>query len=316
MNRRFYDSDRSYVKNLMAVDHKDPHPNHFSRLMILRWLFGKFSQQGGAGMKGYFPIKLLIDELTLYGLEPSIIRRETEYLTKAYCIVTEDFRDEGLTDDDLIRLAPAGFVHLDLMTSVTYLAAIAEDTWFYSEGPPRRIAERIQNLQNQYNADIAVANARDVLAFLEEERTRAITSTNAIIDRGTYEQLSDISALPDAINALERSLTTPSWAAAYTRFPAKSNTTGTVVNVKDFGVFVELEPGISGLIHASRLPLGFKTLEQFSYGERIIVEIQSVNAIKKRIDMSYVGLAQEEHLTDIEQMTLEMFPSDDTEPPH
>jgi hypothetical protein len=282
--------------------------------MILRWLFGKFSQQGGAGMKGYFPIKLLIDELALYGLEPSIIRRDTEHFTKAHCIVTEDFRDEGLTDDDLIRLAPAGFVHLDLMNSVTYLAAIAEDTWFYSEAPARRVSDRIQNLQNQYNADIAIANARDVLAFFEEERTKAVTSTNAIIDRGTYEQLSDISVIPDAINALERSLTTPSWAAAYARFPAKNNATGTVVNVKDFGVFVELEPGICGLIHASRLPLGFKKLEQFSYGERIIVEIQSVNAIKKRIDMVYVGPAPEEHLTDIQQMTLEMLPSNATEP--
>jgi len=127
--------------------------------------------------------------------------------------------------------------------------------------------------------------------------------------KGAYEQLSDISALPDAISALERSLTTPSWAAAYARFPAKSNVTGTVVNVKDFGVFVELEPGISGLIPAQRLPVGFKKLEQFSYGERVIVEIQSVNAIKKRIDMSYVGLAPQENLSEIEQITLETLPS-------
>jgi hypothetical protein len=314
MNRRFYDSDRSYVKNLMAIDNKDPHPNHFSRLMILRWLFGKFSQQGGPGMKGYFPIKRLIDELGIYGLEPSIIRRDVEYLAKAQGIVTEDFRDEQLTDDDLIRLAPAGFVHLDLMTSVTYLAAVAEDTWFYDEAPARRIAERIKNLQNHYNADIAIANARDALTFFEEERAKAIESTNAIIDRSGYEQLSDISTIPDAINALERAMTTPSWAAAYTRFPANSNATGTVVNAKDFGVFVELEPGLSGLIPASRLPLGFKNLEQFSSGERVIVEIQSVNAIRKRIDMSYVGPAPEEKCRDIEQMTLEMLPSSDTEP--
>lgn len=314
MNRRFYDSDRSYVKNLVAIDHKDPHPNHFNRLMILRWLFGKFSQQGCAGIKGYFPIKLLIDELSMYGLDPSIIRRDTEYLAKAQCIITEDFRDEGLTDDDLIRLAPAGFVHLDLMTSVTYLAAVAEDTWFYVEAPARRIADRIQILQNHYNADIAIANARDVLAFLDEERTKAIASSNALIDQSTYEHLADISAIPDAINSLERSLTTPSWAAAYTRFPAKSTVTGMVANVKDFGVFVELEPGISGLIPAQRLPLGFKRLEQFSFGERVIVEIQSVNAIKKRIDMSYVGPAPEEQLTAIEQMTLEMLPYRDVGP--
>jgi hypothetical protein len=314
MNRRFYDSDRSYVKNLLAIDPKDPHPNHFSRLMILRWLFDKFSQQGGVGLKGYFTIKLLIDELVLYGLEPSIIRRDVEYLTKAHCIVTEDFRDEGLTEEDLIKLAPAGFVHLDLMNSVTYLAAIAEDTWFYTEPPARRIADRIQRLPSHYMADTAIANARDVLGFFQDERAKAIASTSAIIDLGTYEKLSDLSTAPDAINSLERSLTTPSWAAAYGRFPAKSNATGTVVNVKDFGVFVELEPGISGLIPAQRLPLGFKRLEQFTYGERVIVEIQSINAIKKRIDMSFVGPAPEENPADIAQMTLEMMPASDPEP--
>ena len=200
------------------------------------------------------------------------------------------------------------------MNSVTYLAAIAEDTWFYEETPARHITERIQNVQNHYNADVAIANARDVLGFLWEQRTRNVAAANAIVDPGTYEQLSDISSIPSAIDALERSLTTPSWAAAYGRFPAKSNATGTVANVKDFGVFVELEPGISGLIPATRLPLGFKKLEQFSYGERIVVEIQSVNAIRKRIDMSYIGPAPEENLSGIEQLTLEMFPPSDTNP--
>lgn len=302
MNRRFYDSDKAYVKNLVGIDPKDPNPNHFSRLMILRWLFGRFSQQGGIGLKGYFPVRSLIDELAIYGLEPSIIRREVEYLTRAHCIVTEDFRDKGLTDEDLIKLAPAGFVHLDLMSSVTYLASIAEDTWFYEQPPARRVADRIQNLQMQYAADTAIANARDIVDFLQAERAKAIVTTNAVIDGGVYEELSDISMLPDAISALERSLTTPSWAAAYIRFPAKSNAIGIVVNVKDFGVFVELEPGITGLIPAQRLPLGFKHLEQFAYGERVVVEIQSVNAIKRRIDMSYVRPSPEEELSDFEQL--------------
>jgi small subunit ribosomal protein S1 len=153
-----------------------------------------------------------------------------------------------------------------------------------------------------------------VFAFLEAERTKAAASINAIVSQGDYEQLSDISTVPDAINSLERSLTSPTWAAAFHRFPPKSNVTGTVANVKDFGVFVELEPGISGLIPAQRLPLGFKRLEPFSLGERIVVEIQSVNAIRKRIDMSYVGPAPEEDLTEIQQMTLDMTLPTDAEP--
>jgi hypothetical protein len=92
MNRRFYDSDRSYMKNILATDLRDVQPNHFSRLMILRWLLKKFSQKGRTNLKGYFAIKDVIADLSIYGLDPDIIRREVEYLAKAQCIVTEDGR--------------------------------------------------------------------------------------------------------------------------------------------------------------------------------------------------------------------------------
>jgi hypothetical protein len=48
--------------------------------------------------------------------------------------------------------------------------------------------------------------------------------------------------------------------------------------------------------------------EQFSPGERIVVEIISVSAVRQRINMSYVGPAPHETLTDVEQITLEMLP--------
>src|SRR6185369_4417748 len=34
MNRRFYDSDHSYIKNILAIDAKDLRPNFLSRLML------------------------------------------------------------------------------------------------------------------------------------------------------------------------------------------------------------------------------------------------------------------------------------------
>jgi S1 RNA binding domain len=317
MNRRYYDSDHSYVKNLFAIDSKDTRPSHFSRLILLRWLFGKFSQQSGTSVKGYFPISLAIEELGVYGLEPPIIRREIEYLTTAHCIITEDFREERLTDQDLIRLSPAGFVHLDLMTSVTYLAAVAEDTWFYSEEAARPVANRIRSVDTHYEADTAIANARDLFKFLSTLRDAVVSSTDAIFGHAIYEQLTDLSAIPSAIDGLERSLTSTPWVGAHLRFPVKTTAVGTVVNVRDFGVFVELEPGISGLIYAKRLPPNFMTLEQFAPGERLTIEIVNVNAIKKRIEMSYIGPAPQEPLNEIEQLKLEMLPpsSESADPP-
>ncbi|MBS1799548.1 MAG: S1 RNA-binding domain-containing protein [Acidobacteria bacterium] len=304
MNRRFYDSDKSYIKNLLAADAKDANPSHFTRLLILRWLFSRFNQQDAAGLKGYFSVKSLIDELALFGIEPSILRREVGYLTRAHCITTEDFNDEVTSDEVLIRLAPAGFVHLDLMSSVTYLASVAEDTYFYDEQSAQKVADNIRNLQTHYDSDIAVSNARAVTDFLQGERAKALTAVGAVVDSTSYEKLSDLSMSINGINGLERALTTRPWTAAAVRYKPKGQFVGRVVNAKNFGVFVELEPGISGLIPAQRLPLGFIRMEQFIPNERLIVEIQSLNPIKRRIDLSYVGEVPEEQTVDDDQMDL------------
>jgi predicted RNA-binding protein with RPS1 domain len=313
MNRRFYDSDRSYMKNVLATDPKDAQPNHFSRLIILRWLLKKFSQKGRANLKGYFAIKDLIADLSVYGLDPSIIRREVEYLAKAQCIVTEDFRIEGLSDEDLLCLAPAGFVHLEILSNVNYLAAVAEDTWFYTEESAMRVADRIKSLEQQYALDVVIANARDVLSFLSDERSRRISSTKVIVEHALLEELTDLREVTESIDAFERSLTSPPWASINLRFRQNSKVTGTVINFKDFGVFVELEPGITGLIHSSHLPKGFKDMEQFAPGERVVVEILSISGITRRIGMAYVSPAINEKLTDAQQLSLEILPAAEPE---
>lgn len=308
MNRRFYDSDRSYMKNVLAVDARDAQPNHFSRLIILRWLLSKFSQKGPSSLKGYFAINNVIQELSVYGLEPSIIRREIEYLAKAHCIVTEDFRTEGMEDESLIRLAPAGFVHLEILSNTNYLAAVAEDTFFYDEEQAERVVQRIKSLEQQFSVDVAIANARDVLKFLSEERTKQITSRRTIIEHSAHEQLTDLSEAADSIANFESSLTSPPWASIIARFPINSNVAGTVVNVKEYGVLVEIEPGITGLIHSSRLPHGFQNLDHFSLGERVIVAILDVNGIRRRISMAFVRVAGKEEYTDEQQLSLEIPP--------
>jgi hypothetical protein len=91
---RFYDSDKGHLKNVTDVDTKDLKPNYFTRLMLLRWLDAKFSDAGPTGLKGYFPLREMISGLVAYGLDTNVIRREIEYLAKAKCVVTEDFRTD------------------------------------------------------------------------------------------------------------------------------------------------------------------------------------------------------------------------------
>jgi predicted RNA-binding protein with RPS1 domain len=197
---------------------------------------------------------------------------------------------------------------LEILANVNYLAAVAEDTWFYTEDAAQRVANRIKSLEQQYALDVIIANARDVLSFLSDQRTLRMSSVKAIIEHALFEELTDLSDIKESVNAFERSLTSPPWASVKLRFPENAKVTGAVVNSRDFGVFVELEPGITGLVHSSHLPSGFRKMDQFLPGEGLIVEILSINGITRRIGMAYVGPAVNEKLTDAQQLTLEILP--------
>jgi small subunit ribosomal protein S1 len=62
----------------------------------------------------------------------------------------------------------------------------------------------------------------------------------------------------------------------------------TVKSFTDFGVFVELEPGIDGLIHVSQLPKDKQGDPQkgFQIGDEIRAEIVDVSQRDKRIGLS------------------------------
>ena len=82
------------------------------------------------------------------------------------------------------------------------------------------------------------------------------------------------------------------WDTIKDKFPIHSLVEGRVVNLTDYGVFVELEPGVEGLVHVSEM---FWTREikhpskVLSVGQRIQVMILDINTETKRISL---GLKQ------------------------
>ena len=82
------------------------------------------------------------------------------------------------------------------------------------------------------------------------------------------------------------------WENISEKYPAGSVVEGKVVNLTDYGVFVELEPGVEGLIHVSEM---FWTREirhpskVLSLGQAINVMVLDVNLESKRISL---GLKQ------------------------
>jgi len=98
--------------------------------------------------------------------------------------------------------------------------------------------------------------------------------------------------------SLKQTLDDP-WKSVAQRFVAESRTTGTVTKLMQYGAFVELEPGVEGLIHISNLGAGRRINhpgEVLSEGEAVEVRVLSVDPAGRRIglELSFTGPAGEE----------------------
>lgn len=74
------------------------------------------------------------------------------------------------------------------------------------------------------------------------------------------------------------------WEAIEKKYPAESQVSGTVVKISNLGAFVELQKGIEGLIHVSKIPAG----KEFKEGEKIAVIIDSLDTQNRKMSLSFV----------------------------
>src|SRR5262249_50171640 len=82
---------------------------------------------------------------------------------------------------------------------------------------------------------------------------------------------------------------TPSrWANVADKYPVGSRHTGEVVNVMSYGAFVNLEPGIEGLVHISEMSWTKRInhpSELVSTGDQIEVQVLNINKEKQEISL-------------------------------
>jgi len=82
------------------------------------------------------------------------------------------------------------------------------------------------------------------------------------------------------------------WTVAAEKYPQGERVRGKVARVTDFGAFVELEPGVEGLIHASEMSWtkrNVRPIDVVKEGEQVEVAVLGVNVADKRIAL---GLKQ------------------------
>ena len=92
-----------------------------------------------------------------------------------------------------------------------------------------------------------------------------------------------------------KQLTDDPWANVETKYPIDSKHKGKVTNISDFGVFVELEDGIDGLVHISDLSWQKKInhpKEVTSVGEEMEIVILEIDKDNRRLSLGYKQLEE------------------------
>ncbi|HEX6656817.1 MAG TPA: 30S ribosomal protein S1, partial [Ilumatobacter sp.] len=82
------------------------------------------------------------------------------------------------------------------------------------------------------------------------------------------------------------------WQGIEAKYPVGTRFTGRVTNITDYGAFVELEPGIEGLIHVSEMSWTKKNVHPgkiVATSQEVEVQILEVDPVKRRISL---GLKQ------------------------
>jgi small subunit ribosomal protein S1 len=93
-----------------------------------------------------------------------------------------------------------------------------------------------------------------------------------------------------------KQLTQDPWDEAPYKYKPGTRVTGTVTNITDFGIFVELEEGIEGLIHVSELSKekGGNPLSRFNVDDVIQAKVINVSRGDKKIGLSIKRLEETE----------------------
>ncbi len=108
---------------------------------------------------------------------------------------------------------------------------------------------------------------------------------------------------PEKIALSIRALARDPWSDADRRFSPGTRVKGTVTRLQPFGAFVELEPGIEGLVHISELGAGRRVShphEVVNPADEVEATVLSVDTEKRRIGLTLDAARQSERAAEAE----------------
>ena len=178
-NRRYYKGDESNFINLFGSDYNDDFPDPFIRLDILSWLQNQSSIEGPTGDKGLHAMSKLEQYMQILGHNSDVVQRELMYLIKKGLVYSETIKPP-LKENDLVKIAIPGSLHLNMLAHIAYLAACAEDTLFRNTEIMTRISIRLRSREENSKL-ISALNAIDLVNYLIEYQKQLFSSGRLLI---------------------------------------------------------------------------------------------------------------------------------------
>jgi len=101
------------------------------------------------------------------------------------------------------------------------------------------------------------------------------------------------------------------WESVSLRYKVGKEISGVITNLTDFGVFVELEEGIEGLVHVSEISKENvkNPKEHYKVSETITAKVMNINSDERRIGLSIKRLEEDDDDQSFEKFAKEMKPA-------
>jgi small subunit ribosomal protein S1 len=101
------------------------------------------------------------------------------------------------------------------------------------------------------------------------------------------------------------------WETVSKRYEVGTEVTGSITNLTDFGIFVEIEEGIEGLVHISEISReNIKNpRDHYKVGDTITAKVMNTNSDERRIGLSIKRLEKEKEEKNLEDLAKDMKPA-------
>ncbi|HQA08101.1 MAG TPA: bifunctional 4-hydroxy-3-methylbut-2-enyl diphosphate reductase/30S ribosomal protein S1 [Syntrophomonadaceae bacterium] len=250
--------------------------------------------------------------------------------------VTESVKGGLLVDVGVVAFLPASHVedgyvrNLDEYIGKTFSFKIIEFNRNKRRGSQivvsrkELVAEEKARLKEEFWSNIAEGQVR-------KGRVKRIVDYGAFIDLGGYEGLLHVSEMDhhrvehpsnvlnegdeldvfilgldrekERVSLSRKQLLKSPWEIVLEKYQEGDIIDGTVVRIAPFGAFVEVEPGVDGLVHISHLAdhRVEKPEDVVTVGQQVRVKILSIDPNEKRIGLSIKEAQKEEERSEIQE---------------